>query len=123
MPSIGDRLKSARVMAGLTQDELASIAGISRISVAKYETGKSEPSASTLADISTALGVSMDSLMGKAPIVFPAEQDKDLMELRDELRKNPQIKILFDISKKSKTRDIKAAIAMLRSFEDEQNED
>ena len=37
--NVGDRIKSARILAGLTQEELGSCCGASKQTIFKYETG------------------------------------------------------------------------------------
>ena len=51
-------------MRGLNQDELAELAMLSRISIARYETGKIEPGAQALGRIAAALETSTDALLG-----------------------------------------------------------
>jgi len=52
----GALIRSARTAAGLTQMELARAAGTSQPTIARYESGRSEPRASTLDRILAACG-------------------------------------------------------------------
>lgn len=61
---IAERLKHARKMEGLNQQELADKCGIARNSVFGYEKGVREPDASVLKRMAGALGVSADWLLG-----------------------------------------------------------
>lgn len=65
MMSLGKHLKKARKEAGLTQEQLAERAGVSRAAVARYESGEIEPSLKTLVSIADTLNVSTDSLLGR----------------------------------------------------------
>ena len=60
----GQRLREARVHAGLSQSELEDISGIPKARLSRYENGHVEPSIQTLARLSRALNVSEASLLG-----------------------------------------------------------
>ncbi len=60
--TLGDRIKRRRRAAGLTQDRLAELVGVSRQAVAKWEGGLSLPSAENLFKLAKALGCSVDLL-------------------------------------------------------------
>lgn len=59
----GNRIKEAREAANMTQAELAEMAGITRVSLSRIETGANpNPSVQTAIRIAKTLGVSMDFL-------------------------------------------------------------
>ena len=60
----GQRLREARIAAGLSQSELEDISGIPKARLSRYENGHVEPSIQTLARLSRALNVSEASLLG-----------------------------------------------------------
>jgi transcriptional regulator with XRE-family HTH domain len=63
MNTIGDRIRSARVAAGMHQAELAKRAGVARQAIESIEAGRvSMPRA--LKEIAEALGTSVDALLG-----------------------------------------------------------
>ena len=63
---IGDRIADIRREKGLNQDELAELSTLSRISIARYESGRVEPGAKALSRIADALEVSTDVLLGRS---------------------------------------------------------
>lgn len=63
---IGQRIAELRRERGMNQEELAELATLSRISIARYETGKIEPGAKALGRIADALEVSTDILLGRS---------------------------------------------------------
>ena len=65
---IGNRIAEIRRDRGLSQDELAELSTLSRISIARYETGKIEPGAKALGRIAEALEVPTDVLLGRSDI-------------------------------------------------------
>ena len=60
---MGKRISELRRECGLNQEQLAEMSAISRITLARYETGVIEPGAFALARIADALGVSTDELL------------------------------------------------------------
>ena len=66
-PALSDRLKQLRVDAGLSQQALATAAGLSISLVAALEQGaKADPRLSTLRALAKALGVHVGELIGEA---------------------------------------------------------
>jgi transcriptional regulator with XRE-family HTH domain len=59
-----DRLRDTRESKGFSQRELARLCGLGENQVHRYETGKSDPSATHLRLIADKLGVSTDYLLG-----------------------------------------------------------
>jgi Zn-dependent peptidase ImmA (M78 family)/DNA-binding XRE family transcriptional regulator len=58
--SIGERIKSARIMAGLSQRDLATKAEISAMAISKYERDMDIPGSSTLLRLARALNVKIE---------------------------------------------------------------
>ena len=58
-----DAIRIMRERRGYTQDELAERTGISRISIARYEAGRVDPTAKALRRIADALDISADALL------------------------------------------------------------
>ena len=63
---IGKSLRRLRQETGLTQAELADQAGLSRVSVVNYESGKALPDSANLLRLSQVFGVTVDSLLRPA---------------------------------------------------------
>ncbi len=61
--TFGEKLKEARKKAGLTQEELAELIGISRAAVAKWETDNGLPDIENLKTVAGLLDVSIDYLL------------------------------------------------------------
>ncbi|ENI1326527.1 helix-turn-helix transcriptional regulator [Listeria monocytogenes] len=77
-------LKKLRKNENLTQDQLASKIGITRDTLANYETGRREPDFTTLKNIASYFEVSTDYLLGKEEFdnndLLAAHIDDDLTE-------------------------------------------
>lgn len=61
---MGNRIRSARKRAGLTQAEVAEKIGISWQGIAQWETGKRNPKIDTLKKIAQALSIPVEELTG-----------------------------------------------------------
>ncbi|MET9758958.1 XRE family transcriptional regulator [Streptomyces sp. NPDC006372] len=70
VPPVGARIRQARLERGTSLRALAREVGVSASLVSQIETGKSQPSVSTLYAITTALGISVESLFD-APASVP----------------------------------------------------
>lgn len=70
--TFAQRIATARKMAGLSMDELASKSGLSKNAISRYENGVMKPDSSNLIKLSKALNVKVDYLFRK-PTVELAE--------------------------------------------------
>lgn len=59
-------IEEARKAKGLTQEQLAKLLGITQGAVAQWENGMTHPSFQMLPKVASALGVTVDELIGKA---------------------------------------------------------
>lgn len=59
------RLAQIRKDRGLTQDGLAAVSGVARITIARAESGRVMPSLQTLTRLCDALGVKLDDLIDR----------------------------------------------------------
>jgi DNA-binding XRE family transcriptional regulator len=62
--SLGRRIRDARQTAGMTQQDLASAAGIGRVTLVRIEKGEQSPRYETLAALAKALGRPFGELVG-----------------------------------------------------------
>lgn len=63
--TFGGRLQQVRKAAGLSQEQLGELVGMSRQAVSKWETDQAAPDIDTLALLCGVLGVSADALLGR----------------------------------------------------------
>lgn len=77
---IGRRIQQARKAAGLTQDDLGSTIGVSSQHVSNVERGQSKLSVPRLSQISCALNVSLDYILGNC-----AYKDKAVENVNEEI--------------------------------------
>ncbi|AKC86560.1 transcriptional regulator [Pseudoxanthomonas suwonensis] len=84
MKSFGDRLRAARIAAGMTQEQLGFALGVTKSSVSAWENDRETPGFRLLPSLRTALGCSLDEL-----IVGPAAASAT----RDTVREAPELYI------------------------------
>ncbi|HSK61814.1 MAG TPA: helix-turn-helix transcriptional regulator, partial [Actinomycetospora sp.] len=66
VPHVGARLREERLRLGISVRALARDLGVSASLVSQIETGKSQPSVSTLYAMTTALGISVEDVFSPA---------------------------------------------------------
>ena len=72
-------LKSARIKAGMTQEQIASAVGVAVTTYSNWELGKREPNVLKIKALAKALGVTGDYLLGLEPI-DQLERDFDTLK-------------------------------------------
>lgn len=81
--AIGDNIRAARKIQGLTQKELATRLGISPAGIAQWENGLRNPKHENVKKIADALGVNVTVLYG-LPSKETEEEQKELEQFLDE---------------------------------------
>ena len=120
MSEIGERIRQLRRDAKLTQDELAELCGANRVTIANYELGKYQPSIEALERLAEALGTTPDVITGRAE---KAEKIDDAWIIRERLRRDPDYQMLFRAAEKASPEHLRAATAVLKSFEKNYDDD
>lgn len=101
MATIGDNLRILRMERGMTQEDIANRLGITRFSIANYETGRRAPSVSTLKKYAQMFGMPLDQI---TETDYPSNVIS-LMELVERVFSDPDIplkhkeNVLSDIMK------------------------
>ena len=92
---LGIRIKEKRKELGLTQQQLGDMVKVTKVSICCYESGTRTPNLDTLVDISDALGVSVDYLLGRDKLVIAEGENfymsKEEIDLIKEVRKSPNL--------------------------------
>ena len=77
----GERLLAVRAARKLTRDDLAQKAGVSKVTIYRYESGAVEPSLGIACELATALGVLLQDLLSR-PMKEPSLEEALLQVLR-----------------------------------------
>jgi transcriptional regulator with XRE-family HTH domain len=86
MLSIIDKLKQARLLANLTQEELAEMLGVSRQTISNWENGRSYPDIVSVITLSDVYDMTLDSLLKG-----DKEMIKHLKESTDTVKSNKRL--------------------------------
>ena len=113
-------VKQLRRKADLQQQELAELAGVSRPTVSEWENQKKDPSGDRLKKLSQIFGVDELVILGAMSPSAQLEADDDTWSIRERLRRDPDMRILFDAACKASPEHIRAAAAMLKALEPEE---
>jgi len=83
--TLGDRLRRKRRESSLTQEELASISGVSQVMVAKIEQGRRQPRLTVLTRLANALDIPLSELVDKRPRLDGHREGASILAVRDAL--------------------------------------
>ncbi len=110
----GDRLKLQREKQNLTREELAASLKIKYSTLANYENNVRQPDFTTLKRIASILMVSTDYLLGTQEVTENHYVDPQVALYAQEILQNPELKILFDASKKISKKDMDFVVDLVQ---------
>lgn len=112
--SIAKNIKEIRERFNLTQAQLGEIAGVSDKAVSTWENGTAEPRLGAIQKIATALNIKksdiVDDADGDGSMYY---LDPEAAEIAQEVQQRPELKILFDASRKVSADDLELVINMI----------
>lgn len=116
--AIGERIKQKRNELGMTLEDVAKISGVSRQTIQRYESGViSNIPSDRIESIAKSLCVSPAYLMGWDEEEKEKDNayylDPEAAQIAQEVFERPQMKVLFDASRKVSAEDLDLVINML----------
>lgn len=111
-----NNIRELRKARGLTQVELAKLLHISQGALSGHETGRFEPDSATLRAYADFFGVSVDEVIGhklRSPSDDLLDNDSDLWELREQVRRDPERRELFHKARYAGIDEVRQAVAIL----------
>lgn len=111
MSTLGDNIRAVREKAQYTQEQLAEMIGMNRVSLAWYESGKIEPGSKALSKIADALHVSTNMLLYGTDEM--SDEDREIWELREQVRRDPERHYLFSLARNASIEDVRQAVAVI----------
>ena len=114
--AFSNNLRYLRKKYDMSQEDLANKLGYkSFTTIQKWESGVSEPSVSMVKKIAELFGVTMDQITNDD--LSDAENhyylDPEAAEIAQEVQQSPELKILFDASRKVSADDLELVINMI----------
>ena len=109
---ISERLKELRTARGYSQSELAEKLHVSKSTISMIEAGARKPSLEVLEMIADFFNVTTDYLRGTED-GSQYYLDPEVAELAQQLYERPEMRILFDASRKATTEDVQMAADLL----------
>lgn len=116
--SIGKRLKEARILRKMTQEDLATAVGVTKGAIGNYETEVSSPKEPILIKLMEILQIDANYLYQD----YIKQEDEDQQRL-EALHKNPKLRLLFDIQKNLKESDLNAVLGVVNAIAKERGDD
>lgn len=124
MLDIGKRIKERRLELGLSAEDLAPMVGLSPATIYRYENGDiKKVNTNKLQPFAKALRTTESYLMGwqeenEAIDSYSIDEndDTELWELRETLRRNPEVRTLFSTAKNATPKQIRQAVAVLQAL-------
>lgn len=123
-----ERLKELMALKGLRQIDIAEKTGLGKSAISQYVSGKITPKQDKVYILAEGLNVSPTWLMGydvpmekeTIPTTKPQNNgyytDPEVAELAEELRTNPNGRILFDASKDLSKEDINVVLTVIEGL-------
>ena len=114
--AFSNNLRYLRKKYDMSQEDLANKLGYkSFTTIQKWESGVSEPSVSMVKKIAELFGVTMDQITndGLSDTENHYYIDPEAAEIAQEVQSRPELKILFDASRKVSADDLELVISMI----------
>lgn len=116
------KLKEIRTSKGISQLQAAKDLNLAPNVYGRYENGQREPSYIVLVAIADYFGVTIDELLGRSSPEQDKETHDEAWEIRERLRRDPAYRSLFSAANKATPEHLRAAVAMLKALEPEDND-
>lgn len=123
MTTTGQRLRALREQRGQSQEDIAKLIGVGRTTYLKYESDENKPTRK-LKELSDLFNVTSDYIMclSDNPHGSPAQpttsapsyyHDPEVAQMANEIKDNPDMRILFDASRDLKKESIEEVVKFI----------
>jgi Predicted transcriptional regulators len=105
---------------GVTPYQVSKATGVAQSSLSDWKNGKSKPKYEKMVKIADYFNVSVDYLLtGEQKETAPAEaeaDDDEMADLLETIRRRPDLKILFSLSKKATPEDVRKTVQIIKTI-------
>lgn len=118
MKNVQAIIKDARIKLGLTMKELADKVGVNVGTVSRWESGEvANMTRKNMVQLARALNISpMDLLYDSSPTDIEYYMDPEVAAMAEQLRTNPNGRILFDASKDLTKEDVDIVLNLINGL-------
>ena len=129
MCKLNDKIKTLRKEKNISQEDLAKALGLSRSTIAGYETNKRKPDINTIHKIADFFNISVDYLLGRSiqrvandKINLVLSSDPELSDFLDKFLKSRDLQKIFKLIKDLNPTTIKQIIGIIKVFKNGEQE-
>lgn len=124
---LSDKIKELRKANFLSQGQFAAKIGVTQGAVSQWEHDVTKPNYIQLQAIAETFEVTIDSLLSEEDGIQPVKpitpsDDERAWAIRERLRRDPSYRLLFDAADNASPEHLKAAAAMLKALEPNEEE-
>ena len=109
----GDVLRSLRLNAGFSQEELGKKLGLAKSTISMYESGTREPNLEVLEAIADTFNEDMNTLTDSK---VSADLSNELQEYLEELKNRSEMRMLFSLAKGATKEDVMQAVKIIEAL-------
>lgn len=117
MRRYGELIRTMRLSRGWSQGQLADKIGKTRTAVSNYESDTRRPDYETLEALADAFNVPMSAFFDKTDAEGEETQD-EMTQLREDLRRRPEMRTLFSLTRKATPKQVRMVVKMLEAMRD-----
>ena len=108
-----NKVYELRKSIGMQQKELAAAIGVTQQTISEWEHGKKDPSGERLDKLAELFGVSRNELLCLSVPATQTDDDRELWELREKVRRDPERHYLFSLASNGTIDDVRRAVAII----------
>lgn len=108
-----NKVYELRKSIGMQQKELAAAIGVTQPTISEWEHGKKDPSGERLDKLAELFGVSRNELLCLSVPAAQTDDNRELWELREKVRRDPERHYLFKLASNGTIDDVRRAVAII----------